>query len=595
MTTLTVEAGRTVAPLDHFWRSTGFTPAELLLDERMKQTLTYVGSVPFGGIRHVRIHYLLNLVRAKGLGTEAVKYDWSRLDQGLDWLVRHKLKPFFELMGNPSEWFTDFEDATQLQAWRRLVRDLCRHLIERYGRAEVESWYFECWNEPDCGWWHQFQAGNWNALNNYFDACVTAVKEVNPAFRIGGPGSAKHLSEGFKAFVAHCDNGVNYFTGERGLPIDFISTHVKGGTCNGDFKCPDTDMMFRQKTEQLAYIREQHPRFANLAIIDNECDPIVSWRDPQPWRGRPYYAAVISRILDGHLRVVRDRLGANFEFLGNDNGFMGPWGFRTQLASFGSAEQLKRDQFELIKKPVFNVMTLWALLGDRRLAVSGETGDRPELGAIATRRGDDQVAVLVFHSRDDFYQSGAETVTLELGGLPFEDAIVTHYRIGEDLEHPYRLWLEQGGWRTPEAGLLARLRACQEPGYRHEPARAACPGGRWRATFEMPLHSVDLVLIQRVPARPPARPQGLAADAYAGTNADEQMLLRWDDLECRSLRTYEVLFSATEQGPFTRVNPADLLGTAFMHVRPVIAHGFYRVRGVDVTGRAGAESETLRI
>jgi len=28
-----------------------------------------------------------------------------------------------------------------------------RHSVSRYGRAEVETWYWELWNEPDIGYW----------------------------------------------------------------------------------------------------------------------------------------------------------------------------------------------------------------------------------------------------------------------------------------------------------------------------------------------------------------------------------------------------------------------------------------------------------
>jgi hypothetical protein len=33
--------------------------------------------------------------------------------------------------------------------WSTLVREFAKHLIDRYGRSEVQYWYFEVWNEPD--------------------------------------------------------------------------------------------------------------------------------------------------------------------------------------------------------------------------------------------------------------------------------------------------------------------------------------------------------------------------------------------------------------------------------------------------------------
>ena len=74
----------------------------MLLNADMQQTAAYLGALPHKGVEFVRIHYLLELVTAEGLGTANVIYDWSILDTGLDVLVRNGLKPVFELMGNVS-------------------------------------------------------------------------------------------------------------------------------------------------------------------------------------------------------------------------------------------------------------------------------------------------------------------------------------------------------------------------------------------------------------------------------------------------------------------------------------------------------------
>lgn len=146
-----IKADRTDGKFGHFWRSTGFTPASLLLDDDMQQMLEYLGSVPHRGIEHVRIHYLLELVRGSRFLAGKPDVDWTLLDRGLDVLVANRLKPFFELMGNPGGCFTDFEDPAQVRAWRRFIRALAQHLIARYGRAEVRTWFFETRNEPDIG------------------------------------------------------------------------------------------------------------------------------------------------------------------------------------------------------------------------------------------------------------------------------------------------------------------------------------------------------------------------------------------------------------------------------------------------------------
>ncbi len=37
--------------------------------------------------------------------------------------------------------------------WEELCYQVTRHFVGKYGRDEVESWWFELWNEPDIGYW----------------------------------------------------------------------------------------------------------------------------------------------------------------------------------------------------------------------------------------------------------------------------------------------------------------------------------------------------------------------------------------------------------------------------------------------------------
>lgn len=277
---VTVECGGEGRPFRHFWRSTGFSPAKLLLNADMRQQMVYAGSVPHGGIRYVRVHYLLELVRAEGLNTEDPVHDWEPPDKALDVLVHNSLIPFFEIMGNPSGYFTDFTDDTQIRVFRRLVRDMALHYFERYGRDAVRTWYFETWNEPD-GWWKQ---GN-QAFFNYYDACSEGLKDADPELRFGGPGTCRNLSDLFKALMAHCDTGTNYFTGEAGVRLDFISTHEKGaGSCSEDID-PSPMRIVDAERRTFEYLSRHHPRLAKLPMMNNECDPQVGWWDLHTWRG----------------------------------------------------------------------------------------------------------------------------------------------------------------------------------------------------------------------------------------------------------------------------------------------------------------------
>lgn len=130
-----LDASRVVGPLQHFWESTGFCPPDPHQDFRNfiftndeLQNLAYIGSLPNKGIKQVRIHWLLDLVSME-LDVDRPAYNFTYLDRAISLLVANDLKPGFELMGNPSNFFSDFDDTAQIYAWRDLIASLGKHLI----------------------------------------------------------------------------------------------------------------------------------------------------------------------------------------------------------------------------------------------------------------------------------------------------------------------------------------------------------------------------------------------------------------------------------------------------------------------------------
>lgn len=63
-----------------------------------------------------------------------------------------------------------------------------RHLIERYGTAEVRTWYFEVWNEPNLG---GFWTGTKEDYFRLYETSSCALAAVDSSLRIGGPATSK--------------------------------------------------------------------------------------------------------------------------------------------------------------------------------------------------------------------------------------------------------------------------------------------------------------------------------------------------------------------------------------------------------------------
>ena len=116
------------------------------------------------------------------------------------------------------------------------------------------------------------------------------LRLADERLRMGGPGTCRTLSSLLKTFLAHCDSGRNYFSGQQGVRLDFISIHEKGVTANKEDLNPRTEALWQREAEAIRYIRANHPRLAQTPVMNNECDPQVGWGDFHTWHARPYYA-----------------------------------------------------------------------------------------------------------------------------------------------------------------------------------------------------------------------------------------------------------------------------------------------------------------
>jgi hypothetical protein len=62
-------------------------------------------------------------------------YDFTRLDKLVQILWTNGLQPGFELMGNPANIFTDFQNKTQVFMWKDLIQTMAKNYI-----GKVHTW-----------------------------------------------------------------------------------------------------------------------------------------------------------------------------------------------------------------------------------------------------------------------------------------------------------------------------------------------------------------------------------------------------------------------------------------------------------------------
>jgi xylan 1,4-beta-xylosidase len=486
----------------------------------------------------VRTHNLLT----SGDGTPALKwgstnaytedaagrarYDWTIVDRIFDTYIERGMKPLVQIGFMPEalsvkphpyrhEWapgqeykniFTGWAyPPKDYDKWRELVAQWARHSIEKYGRAEIETWWWEVWNEPDIGYWQ----GTPEAYFKLYDYAADGLKRVLPTARIGGPhvtGPLGARTEKFlRDFLEHCLRGRNYATGRTGSPLDYIGFHAKGAP--RVMQDGHVQMGIGTHLKAIANgfeIVASYPELRRIPIIIGESDPEgcaacpVRTSPQNAYRnGTMYSSYTAEQIARTYELVARHQINLvgsvtwAFEFENQ------PYfdGFR-DLATNG------------IAKPVLNVFRmLGRMRGDFvRVASSGalsldavrDTGvrGRADVNAIATRN-DDSVAILVWNYHDDDLPAPPAEVELSIEGLEDGPVTVEHYRVDQNHSNAYEAWKRMGAPQAPTPAQYAELEASGRLAQFAPPKTLDAVRGRVRLTCELPRQAVSLFVIAR--------------------------------------------------------------------------------------------------
>jgi xylan 1,4-beta-xylosidase len=452
-------------------------------------------------------------------------YDWKIVDQIFDTYLKAGGKPLVEIgfmpeamSVKPQPYRHQWQPGAQYgdiytgwahppkdyQKWAELVRQWVRHSVERFGKEEVLSWYWELWNEPDISYWK----GTPEEYNKLYDFTADAIKGVLPQAKVGGPattGPANPKAAAFlRQFLEHCARGKNAATGKEGAPLDFITYHAKGNpkVVEGHVQMGLTKNM--NDVENGFKIINDFPKYKGLPIILTESDPegcaACSARVyPQnAYRNGvmyPVYTAAalanIYKLADRHQANIEGMMTWAFEF--EDQ----PWfdGFRS-LATNG------------VDKPVLNLFRMAGLMGGHRVRVEsdGAVGldailkdgvrGKPDIDALATK-SDREIVVLTWNYHDNDLPAGDSPVRLAIKGAPAsaKRVLIKHYRIDRDHSNAYTLWKQMGSPQKPTPEQYAQLEAAGQLAQLSSPEWVECKNGNVELNFALPRHAVSLIQV----------------------------------------------------------------------------------------------------
>ncbi|XP_078261870.1 alpha-L-iduronidase isoform X2 [Rhinoraja longicauda] len=577
------------------------------LSKDQELNLAYVASVPHSGIEQVRIHWLLELISIREINGK-LQYTFTNLDGLIHRLWQHELTPGFELMGNPSGYFTNFEEKIQVFEWKKMIAILAQRYIDMYGMAYVSKWNFETWNEPDH---HDFDNLTITVpgFQNYYDACSEGLKEASTLLKFGGPGGSCHPpphSPICWGLLNHCSNGTNFFTGEIGIRLDYIAIHKKGAGSSLH--------IIEQELDTVHQIQKRFPEFQSIPIYNDEADPLVGWAIPQIWRAEVTYAAMVAKVISQHqnLLIANPESTINFTLLSNDNAFLNyhPNYFtqRTLTARF-QMNNTKPPYVQMIRKPVLTVMGLLALLGEKQLEIdvmlSGKASDwNSTLGALASihepsdHHSSDswQSTILIYNSDDIRTSLDVTLVTVNLTHFPTQRGLMyVIYHLNNNETNPYLQWKNFGRPDFPTVDQFRIMREMEDPvvkGPMPFPAEETLI-----LKLQLPLPSVHLLHICAKPKRPPNQVNGVSFIPLTLG----QVAISWTDgcVNSKCLKTFEVEFSIDGK-VYKRINDKDTIFTIFVYApfskRKDLSQvsGFYQIRAVNYWGKAGKYSNPVK-
>ncbi len=448
-------------------------------------------------------------------------YDFTITDQTFDEFQKAGVRPMVELGFMPKDLAATVPGVTDYQVhypgstisgasnnppkdyavWGELVRKYTEHLVQRYGKEQVSTWYFEVWNEPDIPYWHATP----EEYNKLYDHSVAGVRAALPNAIVGGPASTGPASEKASMFLdnflKHCLNDKSAADGKP-IPLDFISFHPKGRptVVDGHVRMGLSNEL--NAAGEGFRIVAKYPKYIHLPIILSEADPegcaacSMKVNPSNAYRNGPLYPTYTAAAIKG-LFTLQDQYQVNlvsmlswsFEF--EDKEYFE--GFRT-LATNG------------VDKPVINVFRMAGLMSGQRVGTSStgqipladilKTGVRqsPDVDAFATKT-EHEAAVMLWNYHDDDVPAGGARVQVTVVGIPagVSKVLLQHYRIDDTHSNSYTVWKGMGSPQTPTPEQYARLKDAGQLELLSSPEWLDVSGGKVKIDTALPRQATSLM------------------------------------------------------------------------------------------------------
>jgi len=446
-----------------FWNHAVFHPTDAIEDPWGRRILDRIATD--GAIKTIRIYSMFEDI-VYFCEDGKLCFDFRVSDLRLDYLLEKGFEPLLTYGGIPEcialnknlttsmsknktrykgkVWITS--PPKDYALWEEICYEYTKHLVERYGEATVSTWYCQCFNEPDGGFFmtdhdrYDYVSKSQEYCKLY-DAFVLGVRRACKGIRVGGPVLANRL--GFlDCFLSHVK--------ESGVELNYIALHTYGTSVSRinegvrpiatenhfDYKINDyMELIRKYGFEDKELVFDEWGASAQGFYNIEEC-PTLIFRENEIYSA--YFAKFIYQLIESGINISKIMicLSGQHEMVTDFSGF--------------------RNFFTLnfITKPIYNAHLMTSKMYDYLLPLECENKN---VFVIPTTDGKGKYSVLTTYS-SKYFDEDLATLTEQ---IKFKESIVgkkvTIFCIDKTHTNPYRTWEREGKPEMTDS-LLNKLR-----------------------------------------------------------------------------------------------------------------------------------------
>jgi xylan 1,4-beta-xylosidase len=447
------------------------------------------------GFRYMRFHNIFtdDFGTVKRVDKKLV-YDWTKVDELYDSMLKRGIKPFVELGFTPDAIKTSDQTIFYWKGntshprpdlWKQLVDTFARHLIARYGAEEVRSWYFEVWNEPNLdGFW---QYGDQEAYFALYGLTARTLKAVDPNLRVGGPATAG------AAWVPE----LLAYAKATNAPVDFITTHTYG-----------VDYGYLDEEGKMDLQLSKNPN----AIV-GDVKKVRGQIEASPFPGLPLFFSEWStsynpRDLSHDSYIAAPYILSKLKAVQGIAQGMSYWTYSDLFEEPGPPTKAFEGGFGLmtrdgIRKPAwFAYKYLNALKGNEIPVTDAQAWAAYDGRAVSAVIWDFQLPDQKGRSNGTFFSrlvpnQVSAPVKIAFNGLPPGHYDLQVYRTGYKVNDAYSAYIDMGAPKTLGAAQMQQLQTITRD--QPETERPVSVGANGAASLTLTMHSNDIILVKLTP------------------------------------------------------------------------------------------------